>query len=106
MHYRTWAAAKLIACGLPECARASREKRDGLAAAPYRYKIEVRSTAGIFNAIVDKRVNDTANNVEFDQLAPVRCRYVRLTIIGSPKGVPMGVPDFTVFGKSIETPGR
>ena len=48
---------------------------------------------------MDKTANDADNVVEFDEFAPVECRYVKLTITGWPKDVPLGVIEFTVFGK-------
>jgi hypothetical protein len=73
----------------------------GAAAAtgPRQYKIEVSSDGKTFKTAVDKTGNDRDNNVEFDEIPPVQCRYVKLTITGWPKGVPTGVVEFTVFGK-------
>lgn len=59
-----------------------------------------------YRIVVDKTENQAANNVEFDQFAPVRSRYVRLTVTGAPKGAAMGVLEFTVFGKSVEVRGN
>ena len=71
----------------------------GIMAAPYRYKLEVSSDNRTFKVVADKTNNTTANNVEFDEFAPVQCRYVRLTVTGRPANLPMALLEFTVFGK-------
>jgi len=45
---------------------------------------------------------------EFDELRPAVCRCIRLTITDWPHiaNVPLGVLEFTVFGKGVETPKR
>lgn len=52
-----------------------------------------------FKTIVDKTKNDTDNSVEFDEIALVKCRYVKLTITGWRKELPCGVIEFTVFDR-------
>jgi hypothetical protein len=64
-----------------------------------RYKIEVSLDGETFKTVVDKIKNDTDNSVEFDEIAPVKCRYVKLTITGWPKELPCGVLEFTIFGR-------
>ncbi len=72
-----------------------------------KYKIEVSSDGEVFRTVVDKTGNNEDNVVEFDDFAPVQCRYVKLTITGWPKEVPFGVVEFTVFGKPGPVyPGR
>ena len=73
--------------------------RAALCAAPYRYKLEVSSDNRTFKVVADKTNNTTVNNVEFDEFAPVQCRYVRLTVTGRPANLPMALLEFTVFGK-------
>jgi hypothetical protein len=68
--------------------------------APYKYRIETSLDDKIYKTVVDKTSNAVANNVEFDDFPPVRCRYVRLTIVGKPKGGPMALLEFTAFGRS------
>ena len=36
----------------------------------------------------------------FDEIAPVECRYVRLTMLDWPKASPLSILDFSVFGKA------
>jgi len=64
-----------------------------------QYKIEVSSDGDIFTTVVDKTHNDRDNAVEFDEITPVRCRHVKLTMTGWPKDLPCGVIEFTVFGR-------
>lgn len=73
---------------------------------PYRYKLEASLDNKTYSVVADRTENSAANNVEFVQFAPVRSRFVKLTITGAPKGVPTGVLEFTVFGKSAEGPAR
>jgi len=63
------------------------------------YKIEVSTDDKIFKTVVDKTRNDADNVIEFDEIKPVKCKFVRLTITGWPKGFRRGVIEFTVFGK-------
>jgi hypothetical protein len=41
---------------------------------------------------------------EFDELSPTQCRYVRLTIADWPhiSNMPLGIMEFTVFGRAVE----
>lgn len=63
--------------------------------------IEVSSDGKTFKTVVDKTKNDADNAVEFDEIKPVQCKYVKLTITGWPKDLPCGVIEFTVFGKPL-----
>ena len=66
---------------------------------PYRYKLEVSSDNKNFTVVADKADNSAANNVEFVEFPPVRCRYIRLTSTGRPANQSTAVLEFTVFGK-------
>ena len=68
----------------------------------YQYKIEVSLDNKQFTTVLDGTGNARANNVEFGEFAPVRCRWVRLTITGRPKELPPAVLEFTVFGLPAE----
>ena len=50
---------------------------------------------------MEKTANDRDTAVEFDEIAAVECRYVRLTITGWPADLPIGVLEFTVFGRPV-----
>lgn len=71
-------------------------------AGPRQYRIEVSSDGKTFNTVLDKTKNNADNTVEFDEITPpVQCRYVKLMITGWPKGIPIGVIEFTIFGKPV-----
>ena len=74
-------------------------KREGAEPRIRQYKIEVSSDGETFTAVVDKTKNDRDNAVEFDEIVPVKCCHVRLTITGWPENLPCGVLEFTVFGR-------
>jgi xylan 1,4-beta-xylosidase len=70
----------------------------------HQYKIEVSMNGESFTTVFDKTNNDVAKYVEFEEIRPTTCRFVRLTITGWPHkvGVPLGILEFTVFGKPVE----
>ena len=78
------------------------KRSEGIVLGPYQYKIEVSSDGETFKTAVDKTKNDLTKNVEYDEITPVTCRYVRLTITGKPPRVPVGIIEFTVFGNPAE----
>lgn len=55
-----------------------------------------------FTTVLDRTGNTRANNVEFGKFAPVRTRWVRLTITGRPKDLPLAVLELTVFGRAAD----
>ena len=69
-----------------------------------RYKIEVSADGEAFTTVVDKTGNSRDNAVEFNAIVPVEARYVRLTLTGWPQGLPVGVLEFTVFGRPLFSP--
>ena len=78
---------------------ANRLKRsEGIDMGPYQYKIEVSSDGENFETIVDKTRNNIEKSIEYDEFAPIECRFVRLSVTGSPPKVPVGIIEFTVFG--------
>ena len=68
----------------------------------YQYRIETSLDNRQFTAVLDRTANTRANNVEFGDFAPVRCRWIRLTITGRPKDAPVAVLEFTAFGQPVE----
>ncbi len=68
------------------------------------YKIEVSADGHNFTTVVDKTDNRRDNAVEFDEIPPLEGRYVRLTITGWPANLPIGVLEFTVFGRPVSSP--
>jgi xylan 1,4-beta-xylosidase len=69
----------------------------------FRYKIETSSDGKTFTVLLDKTQNAVTRYVEFDELKPTVCRFVRLTLTEWPRqaSVPLGVIEFTVFGKAV-----
>ena len=68
----------------------------------YQYQVEVSLDNKQFTTVLDRTGNTRANNVEFGEFGPVRCRWIRLTITGHPKDVPLAVLEFTAFGRPAE----
>jgi hypothetical protein len=66
----------------------------------YQYKIEVSMDGKTYTAALDQTKNAISRNTIFDEFAPIKCRFVRLTITNWPKATPLGIIEFTVFGKS------
>ena len=66
----------------------------------FRYKIDVSSDGKSYSTVLNKSDNTVTRYTEFDEIPPVRCRYVRLTLTDWPRtgNSPLGVVEFTVFG--------
>lgn len=69
----------------------------------YQYKIEVSMDGNTYSTALDQTKNTTSRNTIFNEIPPVKCRFVRLTLTGWPKTTPLGVIEFTVFGKPAES---
>jgi hypothetical protein len=65
----------------------------------YKYKIEVSMDGETYTPALDQTKNDISRNTIFEEIPPVKCRFVRLTITDWPKTNPLGIIEFTVFGK-------
>lgn len=74
----------------------------------FRYKIDTSRDGQTFAQILDKTGNNVTRYTEFNELPPTQCRYVRLTITDWPRvgSAPLGIMEFTVFGKAVEMPKR
>jgi hypothetical protein len=83
---------------------ASVEPEAGNDSRAHQYKVEVSMDGKTFTTVLDKTNNDVAKYIEFEEIRPTTCRFVRLTITGWPHkvGVPLGILEFTVFGKPVE----
>ncbi len=72
--------------------------------AAYQYKIDVSSDGRNFTTALDKTGNTETANTIFEEIPPVKCRFVRLTITNWPRnGTPLGVIEFTAFGKPAQS---
>jgi hypothetical protein len=69
----------------------------------HRYRVEVSNDGQAFTTILDKTQNTVTKYVEFDELPPTTCRFVRLTMTDWPRQAttPFGIVEFTVFGKAV-----
>ena len=65
----------------------------------YKYKIEVSMDGENYKTVLNTSDNTTPRNVIFDEIDPVECRYVRLTMLDWPKTSPLHILDFSVFGR-------
>ena len=70
----------------------------------HQYKIEASLDGKTFTTILDKTGNNVTKYTEFEELLQTRCRFVRLTMTGWPRvgNSPLGIMEFTVFGKPLE----
>ena len=66
----------------------------------YQYRVEVSMDGKTYSTALDQTENKTARDTIFEEISPVKCRFVRLTLTGWPKASPLGIIEFTVFGKS------
>jgi xylan 1,4-beta-xylosidase len=70
----------------------------------HQYKIEASTDGNNYTTVLDKTNNNITKYVEFEEIPPTACRFVRLTITDWPKvgNSNLGIMEFTVFGKPIE----
>ena len=65
----------------------------------YQYKIDVSMDGKKYITALDQTKNTISRNTIFEEIPPVKCRFVRLTMTNWPKTTPLGIIEFTVFGK-------
>jgi hypothetical protein len=96
-----FAAPRLGRPGAPGAAPPTTPPADGVVA--HRYTIEASNDGRTFTTLLDKTQNSVTKYVEFDELPPTACRFVRLTLTGWPRHAtaPLGIVEFTVFGKAV-----
>jgi xylan 1,4-beta-xylosidase len=70
----------------------------------HQYKIEASTDGDTYNTVLDKTDNNITKYIEFEEIAPTTCRFVRLTMTDWPKvgNSNLGIMEFTIFGKPIE----
>jgi hypothetical protein len=66
----------------------------------YKYKIEVSMDGENYTLALDQTQNEIQRNTIFEEIPPVKCRFVKLTMTDWPKSDPLGIIEFTVFGKA------
>jgi hypothetical protein len=69
----------------------------------YQYKIEVSLDGQTYTTALDQTKNAISRNTIFEEVSPVKCRFVRLTMTNWPRATPLGIIEFTVFGKAAES---
>ncbi len=70
-----------------------------LSNASYKYKIEVSMDGKTYLPALDQTGNSIERNTIFEEIPPVKCRFVRLTLTDWPRTSPLGILEFTIFGK-------
>jgi xylan 1,4-beta-xylosidase len=66
----------------------------------YQYRIEASPDGSVFTTVLDQSTNTVIRNTIFEEIPPTQCRLVRLTMINWPRATPLGMIEFTVFGRS------
>jgi xylan 1,4-beta-xylosidase len=69
----------------------------------HQYKIEMSLDGETFTTALDQTDNDISRNAIFEELPPGKCRFVRLTMTNWPRATPLGIIEFTVFGKPADS---
>jgi hypothetical protein len=69
----------------------------------YQYKIEVSTDGEKYTTVLDQSTNETVRNTIFEEIPPTKCRFVRLTMVNWPRATPLGIIEFTVFGKPADS---
>ena len=69
----------------------------------YQYKIEVSTDGNNYTTVLDQSTNAIVRNTIFEEIPPTKCRFVRLTLLNWPRTAPLGVIEFTIFGKPAES---
>jgi xylan 1,4-beta-xylosidase len=65
----------------------------------YQYKIDVLTDGNSYTTVLDQSANKIVRNTIFAEIPPTKCRFVRLTMLNWPRTAPLGIMEFTVFGK-------
>ncbi len=70
----------------------------------HQYKIEASTDGTTYTTVLDKTDNNVTKYIEFEEIPPTACRFVRLIITDWPRisNLNLGIMEFTVFGKPIE----
>ena len=69
----------------------------------YQYKIDVSTDGNTYATVLDQMTNAVVRNTIFEEIPPIKCRFVRLTMTDWPHTAPLGIIEFTVFGKPAES---
>ncbi|MEJ2546001.1 MAG: discoidin domain-containing protein, partial [Calditrichaceae bacterium] len=69
----------------------------------FKYKIEVSIDGENYVSALNQTNNTISRNTIFEEIPPVKCRFVRLTMTDWPRTTPLGIIEFTVFGQAAES---
>jgi xylan 1,4-beta-xylosidase len=69
----------------------------------FQYKIEASTDGEKYTTVLDQSANTIVRNTIFEEIPPTKCRFVRLTMINWPRATPLGIIEFTVFGKPADS---
>ncbi|MGO8763610.1 MAG: family 43 glycosylhydrolase [Limisphaerales bacterium] len=72
-------------------------------ASAYQYKIDASTDGNTYTTVLDQSTNSITRNTIFEEIPPTKCRFVRLTMLNWPRTMPLGIIEFTVFGKPAES---
>jgi hypothetical protein len=71
--------------------------------AAYQYKVDTSMDGTNYTTVLDQSTNTVIRNTIFEEIPPMKCRFVRLTMVNWPRATPLGIIEFTVFGKPAES---
>jgi hypothetical protein len=72
----------------------------GVRPGPYRYRVEVPTAAGGWQAVLDRSASDEDLLVDYREIDPTVASRARLVVTAWPKGLTPAVAEFTVFGRT------
>lgn len=72
----------------------------GVLPGPYQYRIEGARDGGPWEVLLDRTDNAVDRHIAYDTWEPRLVRRVRLTVLGAPRGMTVGIWEFTVFGRA------
>jgi hypothetical protein len=69
----------------------------------YQYKIDVSMDGKTYTTALDQTTNKISRNTIYEEINPVKCRFVRLTLTNRPGTTPPGIIEFTIFGQPADS---
>ncbi len=72
----------------------------GVPPGPYRYRVELETSAGKWQPVLDRTASDEDLLVDYREIEPTVASRARLVVTAWPKGITPGVAEFTVFGNT------
>ena len=84
------------------CWREGRYDPDrGVNAGPVRYRVRVRCPDGSWQVACDASANDCDLVTDYRETEPVEATAARLEILSAPKGLELGLSEWTLFGTEV-----